>query len=155
MMPFFIPPLCDWLLWGNPHFITAIAVTSISLCLFLQIGRGKVPTLWRDAGIVVLLVLLQSYLFLSQPVRAVIASPMLAFFGLAAVLGAESSRERLRKLVVGTMLGAILAVCFARLYVRPFLLRPDYVLLGRSGRFSGAVEATIVHHVGSPQLMVR
>jgi hypothetical protein len=112
VMPFFIPPLCDWLLWGNPHFITAIAVTSISICLFLQIGRSKVPTLWRDAGIVVLLVLLQSYLFLSQPVRAVIAAPMLAFFGLAAVLGAESSRERLRKLVVGTMLGAILAVCF-------------------------------------------
>jgi hypothetical protein len=113
VMPFFIPPVCDWVLWGNPHFITAIAVTSISLCAFLQIGRGKVPALWRDAGIVLLLVLLESYLFLSQPVRAVIAAPMLAFFGLAAAIGAECWRERLCKLIAGTVLSAILAVCFA------------------------------------------
>jgi hypothetical protein len=113
VMPFFIPPLCDWILWGNPHFFTAIAVTSISFCAFLQIGRRKVPAPWRDAGFVLLLVLLQSYLFLSQPVRAVIAAPMLAFFGLAAAIGAECWRERLRKLVAGTALSAILAVCFA------------------------------------------
>src|SRR5262249_49318106 len=103
VMPFFIPPWCDWLLWGNPHFITAIAVTSISLCSFLQIGRGKFPTIWRDAGIVVLLVVFQSYLFMSQPARAVIAAPMLTFFSLAAVIGAESWPERRGQLPPGSV----------------------------------------------------
>src|SRR5262249_32286509 len=62
---------------------------------------------------VVLLCLLQAYLYLSQPVRAVIAAPMLAFFGLAAAIGAECGRERLHKLIAGTVLSAILAVCCA------------------------------------------
>ena len=113
VLPFFIPPLCDWRLWGNPHFMTAIAVNSISLCGFLQIGRGDGPAVRRDVGIVVLLLLLQAYLFLSQPVRAVIGTSMLAFFGVAVTIGAASWRERWRKLVAGAVLSGTIGICFA------------------------------------------
>src|SRR5207248_9594441 len=59
----------------------------------------------------VILVLL-SYLILSQPVRAVIASVMLAWFGIAALLGAEGTDERLRKLIAAGLIIAILGVAF-------------------------------------------
>ena len=56
---------------GNPHFMTAIAASSLTLCAFLAIGRTR---LTRDIALISVILVLLSYLILSQPVRAVIAS---------------------------------------------------------------------------------
>lgn len=66
-LPFFGPTLAAWRLWGNPQFMTAIAVTSLTLCAFLAIGRTRVKI---DIALAAAIVGLLSYLIVSQPVRA-------------------------------------------------------------------------------------
>ena len=63
-LPFFVPTLASWRLWGNPHFMTAIAVTSLSLAAFLEIGRQRLA---KDiaAGLSILLLLGLSHAQLS------------------------------------------------------------------------------------------
>ena len=72
-LPYFVPTLVAWRVWGNPHFMTAIAASSLTLCAFLAIGRTR---LTRDIALISVILVLLSYLILSQPVRAVIASVM-------------------------------------------------------------------------------
>jgi hypothetical protein len=108
-LPYFIPTLAAWRIWGNPHFMPAIAANSLALCAFLAIGRSRSKF---DLALVVAILALLSYLFVSQPVRAIIAAPMLAFFGTAALFGADSAAERLRKVVAAVAIAAILAIAF-------------------------------------------
>jgi hypothetical protein len=108
-LPFVIPTLAAWRIWGNPHFMTAIATTTLTLCAFLTIGRTRMRT---DVALVTAILVLQSYLIVSQPVRAAIAAVMLAFFGTAAMLGAEGKDERRRKLIAAGLIVAILASAF-------------------------------------------
>jgi len=108
-LPFFVPTLAAWRIWGSPHFMTAIAVSSLTLCAFLAIGRSRVVI---DAALVAAILALLAYLIMSQPVRAAIAAPMLVFFGTAALLGAEKKGERLCKLVAASLIMAILGAAF-------------------------------------------
>jgi hypothetical protein len=108
-LPYFVPTLVAWRVWGNPHFMTAIAANSLTLCAFLAIGRTR---LTRDIALISAMLVLLSYLILSQPVRAAIASVMLAWFGTAALLGAEGTDERLRKLIAAGLIIAILGIAF-------------------------------------------
>jgi hypothetical protein len=105
-LPFFVPTLAAWRLWGNPHFMTAIAVTSLTLCAFFAIGRTRTKI---DVALAATIAALLSYLIVSQPVRAAIASVMLAFFGAGALLGAEPKHERRRKLIAALLIAAGLA----------------------------------------------
>ena len=108
-LPFFVPTLAAWRIWGNPHFMTAIAASSLMLCAFLAIGRSRALI---DAALVAAVLAILAYLITSQPVRAVIATPMLAFFGTAALLGAEKKVERHRKLIAAGLIVAILGAAF-------------------------------------------
>jgi hypothetical protein len=108
-LPFFVPTLAAWRLWGNPHFMTAIAASSLTLCAFLAIGRSR----WTiDALLIATILVLLSYLIVTQPVRAAIAAPMLAFFGTATLLDAEKKGERLRKVAAAGLIVAILGAAF-------------------------------------------
>lgn len=108
-LPFFVPTLADWRIWGNPHFLTAIAVTSLALCAFLEVGRGRTA---RDVGAVLLALLLLGYLMISFPALAAVAGPFLAVFGAAAVVTADGSSERRRKMIAAVVLVAVLGAAF-------------------------------------------
>ena len=108
-LPFFVPTLADWRIWGNPHFLTAVAVTSLSLCAFLEVGRGRAA---RDVGAVLLTLLLLGYLMMSFPVLAAVAGTFLAVFGAAAVITADGRSERRRKVVAAAVLVAVLGAAF-------------------------------------------
>jgi hypothetical protein len=96
-LPFFVPTLAAWRLWGNPHFMETIAVTSLTLSAYLYVGKAG----WkRDAMLLVVIAALLAVMIGSQPVRAVIAAVTLACFGIAAIVAARGRTERLRKLVV-------------------------------------------------------
>jgi hypothetical protein len=108
-LPFFVPTLAAWRIWGNPHYMTAIAATNLTLCAFLAIGRSRAVI---DAALAAAILAILAYLIASQPVRAAIAAPMLAFFGTAALLAAEKKGERLRKLIAAGLIVAILGAAF-------------------------------------------
>ncbi len=108
-LPLFVPTLAAWRIWGSPHFMTAIAASSLTLCAFLAIGRSRAVI---DAALVAAILALLAYLIMSQPVRAAIATPMLVFFGTAALLDAEKNGERLRKLVAAGLIVGILGTAF-------------------------------------------
>jgi hypothetical protein len=109
-LPFFVPTLADWRIWGNPHFLTPIAVTSLSLAAFLKIGRGRMA---KDLAAIVLILLLLGYFIVSNPVLAAVAAPVLAFFGGAATIAADTREERRRKIIAAAILAAILVTAFA------------------------------------------
>jgi hypothetical protein len=109
-LPFFVPTLVDWRLWGNPHFMTAIATTSLSLAAFLEVGRGRKV---RDFGAVLLLLLLLGHFLLSNPVLAPAAGPLLAVFGGMAIVTADTPVERRRKIMAALIIAVILAGAFA------------------------------------------
>jgi hypothetical protein len=108
-LPFFIPTLADWRLWGNPHFMTAVAVASLSLAAFQRIGRGNLPT---DIGAASLTLVLLGYLVISDPVLMPIAASALAVFGGAAIVMADSRHERLGKIIAAAIIVAISALAF-------------------------------------------
>jgi hypothetical protein len=108
-LPFFVPTLADWRLWGNPHFFTPIAVTTLSLCAFLKVGRGRLA---QDLAAVLLILMLIGYFMLSMPVLAAVAGPVLAVFGGAAVITAGDGKERRRKIMAAIVLVAVLALAF-------------------------------------------
>ena len=116
-LPFFVPTLADWRIWGNPHFLTAIAVTAFSLCAFLEVGRGRTA---RDVGAVLLTLLLLSYLMISIPVLAAVAGPFLAVFGGVAVITAESGNERRKKIIAAAILVVVLGLAFGAYEVALF-----------------------------------
>ena len=108
-LPFFMPTLADWRIWGNPHFMTPIAVTSLSLCAFLEVGRARTA---QDIGAVLLILLLLGYLMIGLPVLAAVAGPFLAIFGGAAVIAASNWDERRRKIAAAAILVAVLGSAF-------------------------------------------
>ncbi len=116
-LPFFVPTLAAWRVWGNPHFMTAIAATSLTLCAFFAVGRSGLK---RDVALVAAILVLLSHLILSQPVRAVIGAVMLAFFGVAALLGAGGMGERVRKAIAAVSIVAILGAAFGGYVVALF-----------------------------------
>ncbi len=117
-LPFFVPTLADWRLWGNPHFMTAIAVSSLSLAAFLEIGRGRMA---KDLVAALLIFFLLGYFVMSFPVLAPVASPVLVVFGGTAVIRAATPHERRRKLTTAVILAAALALAFAPYEVALFI----------------------------------
>ena len=109
-LPFFVPTLADWRIWGNPHFIAPIAVTSLSLAAFLKVGQGQMA---KDLGAIVLILLLLGYFIVSNPVLAAAAAPLLAFFGGASTVAADTREERRRKIIAAAILAVILVPAFA------------------------------------------
>jgi hypothetical protein len=108
-MPFFVPTLAAWRFWGNPDFMTFLAVNSLTLSAYLAIGR----TNWRiDIALAASILGLLIYTILIAPFGIVTFAPMLAFFGAAALFGAESSAERLRKPLAATLIAVIMGVSF-------------------------------------------
>jgi len=116
-LPFFVPTLADWRLWGNPHFMTAIAVTSLSLAAFLEIGRGRLA---KDLAAGLLILVLLGYFTISLPALAVVAGPFLAVFGSVAIVMADTPDERRRKIIVAVILSTVLALAFAAYAVALF-----------------------------------
>lgn len=109
-LPFFVPTLADWRIWGNPHFIAPIAVTSLSLAAFLKVGQGQMA---KDLGAIALILLLLGYFIMSNPVLAAPAAPLLAFFGGASIVAADTRKERRRKIIAAAILAVILVPAFA------------------------------------------
>jgi hypothetical protein len=117
-LPFFVPTLADWRLWGNPHFMTAIAVTSLSLAAFLEIGRGRMA---KNVVAALLIFFLLGYFVISLPVLAPVAGPLLVVFGGVAIVTAATRDERRRKLTAAAILAAVLALAFAGYEVALFI----------------------------------
>ncbi len=109
-LPFFVPTLASWRLWGNPHFMTAIAVTSLSLAAFLEIGRERLA---KDIAAGLSILLLLGYLTISFPALALVAGPFLAVFGSVAIITADAPGERRRKIVAAAILAFVLGLAFA------------------------------------------
>jgi len=108
-LPFFVPTLAAWRFWGNPDFMTLVAVSSLALSAYLPIGR----TNWRiDLALAALILGLLVYTILAVSFGVVTFAPMLAFFGAAVVVGAESNAERVRKLLAAAGIAVITAASF-------------------------------------------
>src|SRR5215472_9369672 len=108
-LPFFVPTLAAWRFWGNPDFMTLVAVSSLALSAYLPIGR----TNWRiDLALAALILGLLDYTILAVSFGVVTFAPMLAFFGAAVVVGAESNAERVRKLLAAAGIAVITAASF-------------------------------------------
>jgi hypothetical protein len=117
-LPFFVPTLADWRLWGNPHFMTAIAITSLSLAAFLEIGRGRTA---RDLVAALVIFFVLGYFVISFPVLAPVAGPLLVVFGGVAIVTAASRDEWRRKLTAAAILAVVLALAFAAYEVALFI----------------------------------
>lgn len=108
-LPFFVPTLAAWRFWGNPDFMTFVAVNSLALSAYLAIGR----TSWRiDVALAASILGLLIYTILAAPFGIVTFAPMLAFFGAAALAGAESNTERMRKFLVAALIAIIIGAAF-------------------------------------------
>jgi hypothetical protein len=112
-LPFFVPTLVAWRVWGNPHFMTFIAVNNLALSAYLVIGRNGRRI---DAALALAVLSLLVYATLAAPGCAVLFPPMLGFFGAAALFGARDNSERLRKVAAALLVAAILVVSFG-LYI--------------------------------------
>jgi len=123
-MPFFVPTLAAWRFWGNPDFMTFVAVNSLALSAYLAIGR----TNWRiDLALAASGLGLLTYTILAAPFGVVTFAPMLAFFGAAALFGAEGNVERMRKLIAAALIAVITAASFgAYIFALYYYARTTY-----------------------------
>ena len=108
-LPFFVPTLVAWRYWGNPHFMTYLAVNNLAFSAYLAIGR----TSWRiDAALTAAILGLLVYIIVITPGSPVLFVPMLGFFGAAALFDAQNNAERLRKLAAMVLVAAIIGLSF-------------------------------------------
>lgn len=108
-LPYFVPALTGQRIWGNPHFMEAIATSTLALCAFVTIGRTRIRT---DAILVLTILVLLGHFAIAQPVLAALAGVMLLFFGLAAIAAAKGNSERLRKSAAAAFVSLTLAAAF-------------------------------------------
>lgn len=108
-LPYFVPPFTGQRMWGNPHFMEAIATTTLALCAFIAIGRTRTRT---DTILALTILVLLGHFAIAQPVLAAFASIMLLFFGLAAIAAAKDNSERLRKSAAAAFVSLTLAAAF-------------------------------------------
>jgi hypothetical protein len=102
-LPYLVPTPVLEFLWGNPHFLSFIALTMVGLALFLAIGRGsRRRDLLCAAGMFLVLV----YLTLSTPLSALLFLPVLGFFAAVGLAMAPTPTARRRKLIA--LLGVVL-----------------------------------------------
>jgi hypothetical protein len=108
-LPFVYPTLGFDFLWGVPTDLLYIALATAAILLFLEVGRrsARADTL-RIAGITAIC----SYMLLQVPAFAPICLIPVGVFGLAAVVGATSIRERLIKLAAGIGLVLLMVLAF-------------------------------------------
>jgi hypothetical protein len=97
--PYIYPPLGFEFLWGVPLYASLIFQDTAIIILFLDLGKGT----WRKdlarlTGIVFLAVYQLNLVTMFTPVSAV----ALIFFGIVALLAAESKRERVLKVLYVT-----------------------------------------------------
>ena len=108
-LPYFVPALTGQRIWGNPHFMEAIALSTLALCAFIAIGRTRTRT---DAILVLTILVLLGHFAIAMPSLAPLASVMLLVFGLAAVAAAKDNSERLRKSAAAAFVSLTLAAAF-------------------------------------------
>lgn len=123
-LPYFVPALTGQRIWGNPHFMEAIATSTLALCAFIAIGQTRTRT---DTILVLAILVLLGHFAIVQPVLATLACGMLLFFGLAAVAAAKDNSERLRKLAAAAFVSLTLAAAFlAYIYALFFYARTSF-----------------------------
>ncbi len=108
-LPYFVPALTGQRIWGNPHFMEAIAASTLALSAFIAIGRTRTRT---DTILVLTILVLVGHFAIAMPILAALASVMLLFFGLAAIAAAKDNSERLRKSAAAAFVSLTLAAAF-------------------------------------------
>jgi hypothetical protein len=117
-LPLAVPWIINYRLWGSPDLLTIVAVNSLALCAFQQIGRyGRAADIAAAVSFIVLL----GYIAISQTVPGVMAFPMTAFFAFATIIGAGDRRERRRKMIAG-----IVVVVIGSIGLGPYLVALFY-----------------------------
>ena len=110
--PYIVPTPAMERLWGNPHFLTSIAVGAVTQCLFLRIGRsGPKISILATAAILALA---------SQPARTPLVLGVVAFFCLFATLGSKERHERVTKLVSGGVIAIAFTIAFGPYFLGLF-----------------------------------
>ncbi len=109
-LPYLVPTPVLQLTWGNPHFISFIAFTMLSLALFLALGRGsQAKAITSAAGILLVLF----YLSLIGPILTIMFLPVLGFFGVVGIIMADNRRERLWKINLGLAIVLLYLLIFS------------------------------------------
>src|SRR5205085_5082030 len=86
--PFLAPWAVIVRLWGNPHFCTLIAGSSLAISAFIGIRcRSSI----RDALAGVLAVAVIAYMLLTQPSPGVMALPAIGLFAAAAFFASQTA----------------------------------------------------------------
>ncbi len=108
-LPYVYPSLGFNFLWGVPPYIVLILTNVAIILLFLDLGRGP-----RNADILRICVLatVGAYQLHFAPIFAPLSFAVVGFFGLVAVVGAESRRERAIKLASAAALTGLFAFLF-------------------------------------------
>lgn len=109
LCPFLLPPPAAERIWGNPHLLSAIAVTALAMAGFFRLGRhGRRVDLALFAATLALL----GYLGFSQPIAVTMAWPVFGFFALAWTIASDDRREATTKLVALAAIGVGLGTAF-------------------------------------------
>src|SRR5262245_48708592 len=111
-LPYVYPSLGFDFLWGDPTYIMLIALNTAAILLFLDLGRGPFAA---DAARFFTVAAACAYEFIQFPNFAPVSLIVLAFFGVVALVMADSMHERLVKLASAIALGCLTAVVFAGL----------------------------------------
>jgi hypothetical protein len=111
-LPYLYPSPGFDFLWGVPTYIMLIALNIAAILLFLDLGRGPFVA---DAARFFAVAAACTYEFIQFPNFAPVSLIVLAFFGVVALVMANSMHERLVKLGSAIVLGCLTAVVFAGL----------------------------------------
>jgi hypothetical protein len=100
VQPYVVPVLGQLRLWGNPIFLTPLAVTTLATVLYWRLGRDQWSSTSRVLLGGIILGVCASALAVAQPGATVMVGPVSAALLLCAVACAESREERRQKLAV-------------------------------------------------------
>jgi hypothetical protein len=110
-LPYLYPTPGFDFLWGVPNFALLILIQIAALLLFLDMGRGALAAdVARGAGIA----LAYGYQIHEMPHFAPVTAIFIAFFGVIGLIAAETSRERLIKVIAALVLAGLALACFSR-----------------------------------------
>ncbi len=111
MLPYWVPTPGMERIWGNPHFLTAIAASVLAIVSIYRIGQHR--SIAAFSGLTLAAFSLQSYVAFSQPLTTVLAWPVFALFTFFAVVTAPGWRERRLKLLALAIVYLLLYLIFA------------------------------------------
>src|SRR5262245_1447415 len=108
-LPYVIPTPALERIWGNPWYLSFIALTMLALALFVCVGRGsRLQSVACAAGVFFIL----AYATLAFTLFAPNALPVVAFFGGLSIATAPDRAERRWKLAAAVLVTALYLACF-------------------------------------------